>query len=449
MSIKEEIKDMVAQSIIAYDKINHENKQSTKDLTFKEEYQNKMINCLTGSIFDNYIETPLSDKWSLFLESSKAGIVKIPSIQGKTLLMTAQGEITETHGASCKLVSVGEDSDLKITIKAQNKNICPSEYTNEYITAEGELAIGAKTNILSRYIRLEPNTLYSGLALGSQGEILKYITWSAFDKNKKFIRILSGTESFTSEPGEYYLRVHRTGGDAPPRELQVTFGNPTEQFYKNTAHRREILLSKPLARLNNEVYDELIGDKIVRKVKKVKLKDIADGWSLNSEWSQGEYLAALKIINDREPRSFAISSMFPTMTYIESLVDGQIGKECIRYESSEKTLYIFIKKDRLETPDMIGFNKWLQSSVQDICYQLEVPEVEYLNSSISMQGYNSCTMTMDENPITPFISYGYDMSIPIKEEVVKQIQETNTNECDLEEFINPFLGDIEEQIQGL
>ena len=93
------------------------------DIKFKEQYQGRIIDCMVGEVDDNYIETPETDAPIVKLEHSKEGIVKVPSIKGKTILIDSEGNETDTPAEGCKLVSVGEDEDNKLIILSKNKNL--------------------------------------------------------------------------------------------------------------------------------------------------------------------------------------------------------------------------------------------------------------------------------------------------------------------------------------
>ena len=119
-SIKDTIKQLIGKSINAY------NTQHVKDvvseLKFKEQYQGRIIDCMVGEVDDNYIITPETDSSIVKLEHSKEGVVKIPSIKGKTILVGSEGNETDTPGEGCRLVSVGEEEDNKLIILSKNED---------------------------------------------------------------------------------------------------------------------------------------------------------------------------------------------------------------------------------------------------------------------------------------------------------------------------------------
>ena len=134
-NIRTQMNKVVGKSLNAY---YQRVKPAIDDIKFKEQYQGRIIDCMVGEVDDNYIETPETDAPIVKLEYSKEGLVKIPTIKGKTILVDADGNETDAPGEGCRLVSVGEDRD-KIIILSKNKNLFP--YTNISINAKIKLNI--------------------------------------------------------------------------------------------------------------------------------------------------------------------------------------------------------------------------------------------------------------------------------------------------------------------
>ena len=86
--IKNNLKNLVGQTLNQYySKV----KPTISDLRYKQEYQNRIIECMVGEVDDNYITTPETDNPIVKLEHSKEGVIKIPQIKGKTILIDADG----------------------------------------------------------------------------------------------------------------------------------------------------------------------------------------------------------------------------------------------------------------------------------------------------------------------------------------------------------------------
>lgn len=117
--IKNNLKNLVGQTLNQYySKV----KPTISDLRYKQEYQNRIIECMVGEVDDNYITTPETDNLIVKLEHSKEGLVKVPTIKGKTILVDEEGNETDTPSEGCRLVSVGEDEDNKLIILSKNED---------------------------------------------------------------------------------------------------------------------------------------------------------------------------------------------------------------------------------------------------------------------------------------------------------------------------------------
>ena len=119
-NVRTQIGKVIGKSLNGY---HSRVKPKIDELRFKEQYQGRIIDCMVGEVDDNYIETPLTDENVVKLEHSKEGVIKIPQIKGKTILIDADGNETDTPGEGCRLVSVGEEEDNKLIILSNNLNL--------------------------------------------------------------------------------------------------------------------------------------------------------------------------------------------------------------------------------------------------------------------------------------------------------------------------------------
>ena len=94
--IKNNLKNLVGQTLNQYySKV----KPTISDLRYKQEYQNRIIECMVGEVDDNYITTPETDNPIVKLEHSKEGVIKIPQIKGKTILIDADGNVVNVENS--------------------------------------------------------------------------------------------------------------------------------------------------------------------------------------------------------------------------------------------------------------------------------------------------------------------------------------------------------------
>lgn len=118
-NIRTQIGKVVGKTLNSY---HSRVKPKIDELKFKEQYQGRIIDCMVGEVDDNYIETPETDSSIVKLEHSKEGLVKVPSIKGKTILVDEDGNETDTPREGCRLVSVGEEEDNKLIILSKNED---------------------------------------------------------------------------------------------------------------------------------------------------------------------------------------------------------------------------------------------------------------------------------------------------------------------------------------
>ena len=125
-NIKSQISNIIGQSLNSYHK---KVKPTIDDLKFRQEYQNRIVECMVKEIDDNYIETPETNSSIVKLEYSKEGVIKVPTIKGKTILVDENGNETDAPREWCRSVSVGEDEDNRIIILSKNSNNSLSDKT--------------------------------------------------------------------------------------------------------------------------------------------------------------------------------------------------------------------------------------------------------------------------------------------------------------------------------
>lgn len=319
-----QIGKIVGQSINAY----YPNKLKSKvdEVKFKETYQGRIIDCMVGEVDDNYIETPETDAPIVKLEYSKEGVVKVPSIKGKTMLVDADGQITDTPGEGCRLVSVGENEDNKIIILSKN-----------------------------------------------------------VDNSKEY--------------------------------------------------KTEILLDEPLRGLPNGVCDEIVGNRLIRKIGRVVL-DGSENWSVSGE---SFYIYCKLKINPNLSQQVVINKIICASEVVCAENALYCGREFgIGYKNSNGNLRL--RKENINSVEEL--KTYLSKNHMTIYYELEEPIIEELPNRITLQGFDDTTMYI-ENSITPTVSYGYNALIPYKEELRTQKEEVETNTSDIENNIIPYLMDME------
>lgn len=445
MNVKSRIGQLVGESINAY---NNKLKPIIEEVELREKYQSRIIECMIGEVDDNYIETPEVTESVFKLEYSKEGLVKLPTIKGKTILVDADGNETSTPGEGCRLMSVGEKEDNKLIITSKNKNLLP--YTNisikgkAYITwfdaLGSENASGKNTSksltffyVPRGYVRFEADSLTNC--------IVQFVT-----REEKLVNIYSGS---LFEGGEVMLRIKNKEIDKP---FGIINGRLTwksedivlegQSYAPHQSHKAEILLDEPLRSLPNGVCDEIIGNQLIRRVGVMIFKDgnlfgAFQNYDLTYKYGMGishDIIGSTTLIADTIPYK-------QKLTIEEESTETQV---CIYHHTLQKEIRIsFLKSDYPQiTNNKETFVEYLKNNPLTIYYELAEPIIEELPNSIALQCFDDTTMYI-ENSITPTVTYGYNALIPYKEELAKQREEVDNNVLDIETNIIPYLTEIE------
>ena len=448
--IKEKMKQLVGKSIKAYN--NEYSKPKIDELKFKEQYQGRIIDCMVGEVDDNYIETPLTDENLVKLEHSKEGVIKIPQIKGKTILIDADGNETDTPGEGCRLVSVGEEEDNKLIILSKNKNLFDGEVEQGFINqSTGENINWMEYWRTKDYIQCKPQTIYHSnfVYKGTTNTSCTFF----YDKNKNFISMVWGNPCTT--PKECcFIRLAGQGEKVTLTKIDVSElknitlyeQNKSDTYIPPKYHKTEILLDEPLRSLPNGVCDEIVGNKLIRRVGKVTLTGEEGWWSNWTNVSFFEWFSNLRITNWK-PISDNItwcSNKLKSTTSYSIEHQGQFNCFCfgVDWDATNPKVIVRPSYDIVEEGNVDQFKEWLKKNNMIILYELAEPIIEELPNSITLQGFDDTTMYI-ENSITPTVSYGYNALIPYKQELSNQKEEVETNTLDIEQNIIPYLMDME------
>ena len=418
-------------------------KPTIDELKFKEKYQGRIIDCMIGEVDDNYIETPLTDDPAVKLEHSKEGIVKMPNIKGKTILLDSEGNETDTPAEGCSLRSVGEDEDNKLIILSKNKNVFDGKLFSGWGGATPIFKELYKfDNIITGYIKVSKNTDY---IISSNTSGYSYL-W-LYDENKKFIEQKTVHNwKFNSDNASYVIigksiGVSQINENTKVKYLQIEEGIVATSFVEPKYHKTEILINEPLRSLPNGVCDEIVGSQLTRRVNGLLLNgNNNESWKLEITSNNKCYNFSTSISNEKlfgYQHGITISDryMFNTIEWDKDISIPRIyvwhNQICISFPSTET---------EITTVDAI--KSYLQINPIKVTYQLAEPIIEELPNGITLQGFDDTTMYI-ENSITPTISYGYNALIPYKEELKTQKEEVEINTLDIEKNIIPYLMDME------
>lgn len=437
-----QIGKIVGQSINAYyPKV----KPAIDEIKFKEKYQGRIIDCMVGEVDDNYIETPETDAPVVKLEYSKEGLVKVPSIKGKTILVDAEGNETDTPGEGCRLVSVGEDEDNKVIILSKNKNLFDGKFKKGYaIGIEegyhfGDFYPSENYSSSINYISVEPNVTY---------RVNKDRIWVIeYDKYFKPIKFNSGWTTFVFDLNTKYIRFYLS--NANTLNVQIEKNENITSYVPHQSHKTEILLDEPLREINGFIQDEIVDNMLYKNVGYKVIDsslltnmyiEVTNGYcrittnnnTLN-DWIGKTSNNNKDVLLYREGEKIAWK-----WNWNDSTIDHFYAS------NSNKTLSIIISQDKIDAMEGSNFRekvkKYFDKTKFEVFYNIK--KIEELPNSITLQGFDDTTMYI-ENSITPTVSYGYNALIPYKQELLNQQEEVETNTLDIEQNIIPYLMDME------
>lgn len=416
-------------------------KPIVNELKFKEQYQGRIIDCMVGEVDDNYIETPETDAPVVKLEHSKEGLVKVPSIKGKTILVDADGNETDTPAEGCRLVSVGEDEDNRLLISSKNKNLFTNVKTGKYYGGAGDLISEPDSSYSEDYIKVKEGETFIANHLSSSVQIMEY------DTNKKLIqRVNQISTAYTVPNGVEFIRLsfYRLN-TILENKLQFERGNIRTSYVEPQSNKTEILLDEPLRSLPNGVCDEIVGNQLIHRVGR-KIIDGSENWANASGYPTLFYLNVTNIGNGK---IYCSPSTIPNIRCNEvkvvsySVAQSTGDKEiCVTNRGNSTSHSIAINIPNLKSHEVNKVKEWLQENPIEIFYELLEPIIEELPNSITLQGFDDTTMYI-ENSITPTVTYGYNALIPYKQALKEQKEEVETNTLDIEQNIIPYLMDME------
>ena len=457
-NVKTQLNKAIGKSLNGY---HAKIKSKLDELKFKEQYQGKIIDCMVGEVDDNYIETPSTDNPIVKLEHSKEGVVKVPSIKGKTILVDAEGNETDTPSEGCRLVSVGENEGNKIIILSKNKNLNTDNVTtvndnNGYFnTTSGLFGKVYANRIYTFSCNIQSTQSYpTNLKCRLMTKDNKVVAnepnfgWATISNGKMYTTFTPTQDGYIGLSGSRYNNCTLTN-------IQLEEGATATSYVEPKQHKTEILLDEPLRKLPNGVCDEIVGNKIIKRVGEVTFNG-SENWSKYRVGENDDFITFVfsltctnkhlksKQMWGQQQRNRGRSNCLPSIG--DKVYFNTIDTEgfCQGHNDTATTnnWCIAISKSKLTTIDINGFKKWLSENPVTIIYELAEPVIIEMPNTLTLQGFDDTTMYI-ENEITPTVQYGYNALIPYKKELKMQQQEVETNALDIERNIIPYLMDME------
>ena len=435
-NVRTQIGKVVGKSLDSYHK---KIKPIVNDLKFKEQYQGRIIDCMVGEVDDNYIETPETDAHIVKLEHSKEGLIKVPTIKGKTILVDEDGNETDTPREGCRLVSVGESEDNKLIILSKNKNLIDKNLIfdmNKSVDNNGEEVFAQNNALSNKFIKVKGNGIYfysnsidtNGVRIVQYDKNFNYL-YQDYTR-QRYIEMLSETRYIKFQLYTPHISV----------ENFLTYGQIEEnrvatEYIEPKHHKTENLLQEPLRKLPNGVCDEIVGNKIIRRLGILTFNGTEKSWE---DWDENSIVLREEYFSDGKESG----SGFDVKGHSNQYTWGNANTpNTFRYYKIGTVLWTMFGKD-YPSQSLNEFKEKIGKHPIEVVYELAEPIIEELPNGITLQGFDDTTMYI-ENSITPTVSYGYNALIPYKEELSQQKEEVEINTLDIENNIIPYLLDME------
>lgn len=282
--------------------------------------------------------------------------------------------------------AVGEDEDNMISLKSNNKNLIPPLNSKYWTRPSNIVSVGDDFVVLQGSPSIHqlddfpviPNSDYvlSGYLSSSNRQRVEirfpnsseYIISTWVSKHERF---KINFNSMNNNKINIWLRAENS---IVSRfyNIQLELGTDTEyESYKH--HIQNIQLKEPLRSLSNEVYDEIVGNKIIKRVEKILLDSdkpwiMVTGTDIPDSSKYGRFSFPL---SNAKVSGLAMSDNFVYSPGYSESIDKI-------YITNTPSLSVTIKLDSLETQDLDGFKKWLSENPTTVYYELANPIEEYI-----------------------------------------------------------------------
>lgn len=321
----------------------------------------------------------------------------------------------------------------EINIKTVGKNMLKNDSWVEgyYLSgANGELLRGDK-NITSNYIDIMSYTSYTI----STNKNLHSMGYGIYDKDKQFLKFLSiGGKNLLVTSNEYeakYIRVffNINNTDNATYEMlssynpQLELGNTATNYepYKESAI--QYALDVPLYGHENSK-DSITAENRINRFNKFVFDGSSDevwnfdGYTLNStirfymifaNSGNGAGEGVLKVWCDK----------FKQRNY--DIYDTEYVRISTSTTNQNAYVWVYLKKNRLESLNVVGFRKWLQNNPLEVVLETEFPTIEpapedLINGLKELRTYSPVTNVFLEGEVNPTINAQYPKDLALAQE---------------------------------
>lgn len=363
----------------------------------------------------------------LVCKDTQNGVVKDLKVYGRTKLVNAEGIEVEPGTDGATLISVGNGNEIEVS--SINKNLvveCVKGFTIG--GNEGSLLKKSESTTYNHIKAIAPKGEFYYKSKGTQ----YYVFFT--DENLKILKIQkTGLTVLNNDVNASYIF---TNIDSTLNYMDLTVSYDKYYTVNNIEPKQDkktILFKdtdntwKPI--LNLRGIDENNCD-IVDSVNNVFESNIVEVTYNGSETNIVQNNAYPPINADL--LRFDINTSYGSLSVLcdkFKFLNGndQGSEEGIRPHTNKNLFAIYISKSKLETRDLAGFKKWLQSNNITLLYKNVTPKIYEINPIYPNSYENETMILIDSGVIAPHASWKITSSLPnfVKElsNQIKQLQD--------------------------
>lgn len=307
------------------------------------------------------------------------------------------------HGYKVEVLSCGKNlfdqKNIHLISYSDNALYYPANYKK---VNTGEQAIlTSKNRAVGGFVKLKKNTKYilytKKLPEYTQFNVTFYDDKSKITTANSFADspILGGNNLkivFTTPNYNFYTLVGINASysyimnndlpiEVPALYVEEYLESDSQSFEEYKESKARFVLDQPLMSLPNGVCDEIVGNKLIRRVGKIGAGNI-DGWYVGNSIQQTEntmMFATFEFDSIFVPGGPLICNKFKNHDTWDIDFDA-----CNFATNGDSRLRIRISRSRLETEDIHGFRKWLQDNEVVFYGELANPIITPIDNDVVM-----------------------------------------------------------------
>lgn len=309
---------------------------------------------------------------------SNTPLDELPFIEG--IKSVGENEVTENGKYRVKVKNCGKNL-LDISKCTYGKRINettggimnPSSYTGDGYT---------------NYIKIDLNV--SEQIQFSCGNKPQYTPWACYDENKNYIKGSSGTNTGILPNNTKYIRF--TVSSTSTNEM-LEYGTVATDYEPYKEYKQEITLKEPLRSLPNGVCDEIVGNKVIRRIGKIVLDESTVNNYIFTINSVGETVNskvfALIPSSDMNYKSSSKNGYCDTLSVLNTITSDNV-----QHVYLGQNINFRILNTNLSSVDVEGFKTWLSQNPTTVYYELATPIEEPIEPNYDKESIK--TYQLDE-----------------------------------------------------